>query len=116
MKKLIIAIVLLCTTVFADHENENENQNQGLYWRQLPVVCGEASVVDSYIELNDFEPVAVSLGRESSKPEGEPVFMVTFYANDRKESLAVVDVPSGVERCIMFHTFDTAIATKKHDT
>jgi hypothetical protein len=111
MKKIIFALILLCSSVYAEHEDA-----QSMFvWRSLPAVCGAPADVEKYIELNDFEAVSVSLGRASSQPDGEPVYMVTFYANDRQESLARVDIPDGTESCILYHTFNTSIVPKKNN-
>ena len=106
MKKLILTLTLLCSSVFAE---------EMFVWRNLPAVCGTPADVERYIELNDFEAVSVSLGRESSQPDGEPVYMVTHYANSKGESLARVDIPSGSESCILYHTFNTSIVPKKNN-
>ncbi len=39
--------------------------------------------------------------------EGEPVYMLTYMVNeDLTETVAVLDIPSNLERCVLFHTFD----------
>jgi len=106
MKKIIFALIFLCSSVFAE---------EMFVWRSLPAVCGAPEDVEKYLELNDFEAVSVSLGRESSQPDGEPVYMVTHYANSKKESLARVDIPDGIESCILYHTFNTSIVPKKNN-
>jgi len=106
MKKLILTLTLLCSSVFAE---------EVFVWRSLPAVCGTPANVERYIELNNFEAVSVSLGRESSQPDGEPVYMVTHYANSKGESLARVDIPNGSESCILYHTFNTSIVPKKNN-
>jgi len=107
MKKIILILTLICSSVFAE---------ESLYWRQLPVVCGIPENVQAYINEKEFEPVAISLGRELSQPDGEPVFMVTYYANSKKEALVTIDIPNGTETCIMFHSFNMAIVKDKPNT
>jgi hypothetical protein len=41
------------------------------------------------------------------KGTGMAVYMMTIMMNsDFTESMSVIDVPSGTERCILYHTFD----------
>ena len=47
----------------------------------------------------------MSLGRAGSKPDGEPVYMVTTYEKD-DQVLVTVDLPSAGETCILFHTYN----------
>jgi len=108
MKKIILGLLLFCVTSFA-------NAN-GLYQVQIPVVCGTPDVVESYIKAKNFDAVGISLGRSGSQPDGEPVFLLTFYANSDNESLITMDTPSGVERCILFHSFNTALLPEKQGT
>jgi len=105
MKKLIIGLLLFCTTAFANP--------WGFYQIQMPVVCGTPDAIERYLTAKQFEPVGISLGRSGSKPDGEPVYLITFFANERNESLVTMDIPSGVERCILFHSFDTALLPPK---
>ena len=107
MKKIILGLLLFCVTSFA-------NAN-GLYQVQIPVVCGTPDVVESYIKAKNFDAVGISLGRAGSQPDGEPVYMVTHYANSKKETLARVDIPDGIESCILYHTFNTSIVPKKNN-
>ena len=108
MKKLIIGILLFCTTAIANP--------YGLYQIEMPVVCGTPDVVESYIKTHNFDAVGISLGRAGSKSDGEPVFLLTFYANPDNESLMTMDIPSGAERCILFHSFNTALLPEKKGT
>jgi HSP20 family molecular chaperone IbpA len=100
MKKIIIGLLLLCTSVFA-----NEELTYDLYWQQAPVVCGAPPEVQRYISDEDFKPVHLSLGRASSLPDGEPVYLVAYYEND-DQILVTVDVAGATETCILFRTFN----------
>ena len=108
MKKLILGFILFCTTASAN--------SYGLYQIQMPVVCGTPETVESYIKVNNFDAVGISLGRAGSQPDGEPVYLLTFYANPNNESLMTMDIPSGAERCILFHSFNTALLPEKQGT
>lgn len=99
MKKLILILSLLCSSVFAEEYTP-------FHWRNLPTVCGTPEDVQNYIEYNELKPTHLSLGRESSKSDGEPVYLVTYYENDKGETLVTVDVPQGTETCILYHTFN----------
>jgi len=100
MKKIILILSLLCTGVFA-----NEELTYDLYWQQAPVVCGSPPEVQRYIYDEDFEPVHLSLGRASSQPDGEPVYMISYYENE-DQILVTVDVAGATETCILFRTFN----------
>mgnify|MGYP006936538376 FL=1 len=109
MKKLITLLaILFCTTAFANP--------YGFYQIQMPVVCGTPDAIESYIKAKNFDAVGISLGRAGSQPDGEPVFLLTFYANSDNESLMTMDIPSGFERCILFHSFNTALLPEKKGT
>ena len=89
MKKIIIGFLLLCTNVFA----------YDMYWQQVPAVCGAPPEVQRYISDEGFKPVHLSLGRVSSLPDGEPVYMISYYEND-DQILVTVDVSGANETCI----------------
>jgi len=108
MKKIIIGLLLFCTTSFANP--------YGFYQIQMPVVCGTPDAIDNYIKVNNFDAVGISLGRTGSHPDGDPVYLLTFYANPNNESLMTMDIPSGAERCILFHSFNTALLPEKKGT
>ena len=76
-----------------------------LYWQQVPAVCGMPEDVKNYIESKELKPVHISLGREAGNPNGEPVYMVTYYENE-DQTLVTVDIPSAEETCILYHTFN----------
>jgi len=104
MKKILIVLSLLfASIVYADHEDFTGE----VYIEQLPSLCGTQESIQKYIEHMKFKPFHLSLGREAMTKEGQPVFMVTYMVNeDSTESIAVLDIPNGLQRCIMFHTFD----------
>ena len=90
--------MLLCTSVFAE-------ETYDLYWQQVPAVCGAPPEVQRYISDEDFKPVHLSLGRVSSLPDGEPVYMISYYEND-DQILVTVDVSGASETCILFRSFN----------
>ena len=103
MKKIIIVLSLLCGIAYAEHGVDEKHYE--LYWQQIPAVCGKSSIVQEYIEDKGLEPVYMSLGRAGSKPDGEPVYMVTTYEKD-DQVLVTVDLPGAQETCILFHTYN----------
>ena len=111
MKKLILILSLICGIAYAEHGVEEKHYD--LYWQQIPAVCGNPDAVQEYIDDKGFEPKHISLGRSGSKPDGEPVYMVTYYENE-DQVLVTVDIPGAQETCILFHTHNKSlIETKK---
>jgi len=101
--------LLLSTTIAAsDHEQPNSDKLQpGLYWQQMPVVCGHIDTVNKYLEQYNFKPENQSAGRARAKPDGSPVYVVTYFINgDRSETIATIHVPGDPEVCMIFRSFD----------
>ena len=98
MKKLIVVLTLLCSVAYTEESN--------LYWNKVPAVCGEPEAVQRYISEKELKPKHISLGRTNGQPDGEPVYMVTFYENEDDETLVTVNVPNDTETCILYHTFN----------
>jgi len=102
MKKIIIGFLLLCTSVFA-----NDELSYDLYWQQVPALCSAPEMIKNYLNHFKFKPQNISLGRERMVKDGQPVYMITYYiTEDGTQTTATIDVPSGRESCILFHTFD----------
>jgi hypothetical protein len=68
--------------------------------------------VERYIQDNKFVAVNVSFGKENAKEDGLMVFVITYYINDKHQTLAVADTPNDPYRCMIFHTFDLKINSK----
>lgn len=106
MKKIIICILfsLFSFTVNADHEND---LGKNYYFTQVPALCGTQEVIKKYLNHYNFKPHSISLGREGMTKEGQPVYMVTYYiSEDGTQTTVTIDVPSGLEKCMLFHSFD----------
>ena len=100
MKKLIIIICLLWSTItYAVEKYE-------LFGMNMPMMCGTPETIDQYIKDKKFTPVNLSFGKENAKPEGTPIFLLTYYINDKEETLAVAESPNDPLKCVVFHTFD----------
>ena len=99
MKKLLSILLFSCTIASAE--------TYDLWWQQIPAVCGQPNEVTRYIEDNNFQAVHMSLGRQGSDSEGEPVYMITYYENEKQDqTLVTVDIPSALETCIVYRTFN----------
>ena len=109
MKKIIISLLfsLIAFTASADHEKNLSS----LYMSELPGLCGKPEAIQTYLEHYKFVPQNISLGREGMVVDGQPVFMITYYVSeDGTQTTATIDIPSGTERCLMYHTFDLTSA------
>ena len=79
---------------------------------QYPMMCGMPAEVDRYILDNKFTPINVSFGKEGAKEDGDIIFAITYYINDKHETVAVAEAPNDPFKCIVFHTFDMQMNTK----
>ncbi len=101
MKKLLILICLLWnTTSYANMEKYD------LFGMTMPMMCGLPVSVDQYIKDNGFTAINISFGKENAKEDGEIVFAITYYINDKRQTLAVAESPTDPYKCMIFHTFD----------
>ena len=112
MKKLIIAITLLLTSiVFAEHEPPKK-ETFNFWWEQIPAVCSTSDEIERWAEFKEFEPVNMSFGREGGAPDGKIVYIVVYWINKNQESFASVSTPEQPdESCIVFRTFDLKLNT-----
>ena len=105
MKKILLTILTLLFTSVAYAEHEADMRMY--YFAQVPALCSTPAVIDNYLNHFELEPYHLSLGREGMEPQGQPVYMVTYYVSKSMEqSATTIDVPSQAERCILFHSFD----------
>ena len=101
MKKLLILICLLWnTTSYANMEKYD------LFGMTMPMMCGLPVTIDQYIKDNGFTAINISFGKENAKEDGEIVFAITYYINDKRQTLAVAESPTDPYKCMIFHTFD----------
>jgi len=106
MKKLLISIILGLFSFSANADHETQMLGE-VYFQNVPALCGTPESIQAYTDHYDMKPVYISLGREGMVSEGMAVYMMTIMMNsDFTESMSVIDVPSGTERCILYHTFD----------
>jgi len=101
MKKLLILICLLWnTTSYADMEKYD------LFGMSMPMMCGLPATVDQYIKEKGFTAINISFGKENASKDGDVVFAITYYINDKRQTLAVAESPTDPYKCMIFHTFD----------
>ena len=104
---LIIAFILTVSICTAKADHKPTTEMDGLYWSQLPTICGTTEAVQEYITHNEFVLDKIGVGRENAKQEGNPVYMVSYFNTaDSKQGLVVITSPSGLESCMLFRAFD----------
>ena len=120
LKSIIFGAVLITMSTFAMAEQETSplpempNEQGQLYWLQMPVICGTSESVLAYIEKNEMTLVNVSVGRDRAKPDGEPVFIVSYYVDPTQTiSLVVMSTMNGMESCMLYKSFDLRFMPKK---
>ena len=113
LKSIIFGAVLITMSTFAMAEQETSplpempSEQGQLYWLQMPVICGTSESVLAYIEKNEMTLVNVSVGRDRAKPDGEPVFIVSYYVDPTQTiSLVVMSTMNGLESCMLYKSFD----------
>tara|TARA_S200002703_G_scaffold17967_1_gene14687 strand:+ start:339 stop:677 length:339 start_codon:yes stop_codon:yes gene_type:complete len=98
-----ITILFLFFSTFASADEHGYD----FRWQHIPVICGDTPEILKYLEDNEFILQYVSVGREGSKTDGNPVYWVAFYLNEKgSESVSTATSPSGNETCILYRSFD----------
>ena len=111
MKKIVYTfIITLWVLTIASIFRASANENLGTYdfhVEMLPGVCGTQKEVERFAKNNNYIPLNYSLGREGSKSDGEPVFIVTYWVNeDVTQTMVTVQVPNDGSACILYISFD----------
>ena len=109
MKKLILTIILcLFTAIAVAEEKEDRIENlPGVWWEKVPAVCVENSTLFDYAKRNELQALNRSFGRTGGKPDGEIVYVVTYWVNVYNNmSMASVQVPGAQYSCVLYRTFD----------
>ena len=112
MKKLILTIILcLFTAIAVAEEKEDRIENlPGVWWEKVPAVCVENSTLYEYAERNELQALNRSFGRTGGKPDGEVVYVVTYWVNVHNNmSMASVQVPGAQYSCVLYRTYDLEI-------
>ena len=90
-----------------------EQKTYNFWWESIPAVCSTTSEIERWADDNDFTPVNVSYGKEGGTVEGEIVYMVVYWINERQESFASVQTPQAPNQsCIVFRTFNLKLNTE----
>ena len=120
LKSIIFGAVLITMSTLAMAEQETSplpefpSEQGQLYWLQMPVICGTSESVLAYIEKNEMTLVNVSVGRDRARPDGEPVFIVSYYVDPTyTQSLVVMSTMNGMESCMLYKSFDLKFMPKK---
>ena len=122
LKSIIFGALLITMSTFAMAEQETsplpempqDNLQGQLYWLQMPVICGTSESVLAYIEKNEMTLVNVSVGRDKARPDGEPVFIVSYYVDPTYTiSLVVMSTMNGLESCMLYKSFDLKFMPNK---
>lgn len=83
---------------------------EGFAWQNMPMVCAGGTAIVDGLTQRGFVPVNISLGRRGSDPQGEPVFLITYYiSQDGNSTAATMNVPTSTDTCLMYITHDLVI-------
>ena len=117
MQKIIwstlIALILLTANLKADHETHQSplpKLEPGYNWQSMPMVCASGNTIVNDLTAKGFVPVNMSLGRKEASPEGEPMFLVTYFINqDATATAATMNIPISTDTCLLFLTHDLVV-------
>ena len=109
MKKLLLTICIILFTTISYAEEESKKYN--LMMMTYPMMCGMPEEVNRYIMDHKFTAINVSFGKEGATEDGDVIFAITYYINDKHETLAVAEAPNDPFKCMIFHTFDMQMNT-----
>ena len=101
---LVALTFLLTANLMADNHIP---EDLGYQWQQIPAMCAPERQVLDDLKAQGFVPVNMSLGRERSDPQGEPVFLVTYFiTQDMSGTAATLSIPTSPITCVLFITHD----------
>ena len=116
MKKILLSILLgvfLAMASYAQEPQEPEDRIEnlpGVWWEKIPAVCVENSTLFDYAKRNELQALNRSFGRTGGKPDGEVVYVVTYWVNIYNDmSMASVQVPGANYSCVLYRTFDLQV-------
>ena len=109
MKKLILSIILgvfIAISSYAEEDMFSELPS-GIWWEQIPAVCVPNEGILEYTKKKELQALNKSFGRTGGKPDGEIVYIITYWVNiHTNESMATVMTPGSVYSCVLFRSFD----------
>ena len=109
MRKLILTIILSLFTAFAvAEEKEDRLENlPGIWWENVPTVCVPNTTLLEFTERKGFQPLNRSFGRNNGKPDGQIVYIITYWLNIKdNQVMSSVMVPNANYSCVLYRTFD----------
>ena len=107
----IASTFLLTANLMADNHIP---EDLGYQWQQIPAMCAPERQVLDDLKAQGFVAVNMSLGRERSDPQGEPVFLVTYFVKqDMSGTAATLTIPTSPLACILFVTHDLVALNKE---
>ena len=109
MRKLILTIILSLFTAFAvAEEKEDRLENlPGIWWENVPTVCVPNTTLREFTERKGFQPLNRSYGRNNGKPDGQIVYIITYWLNIKdNQVMSSVMVPNANYSCVLYRTFD----------
>ena len=112
MKKLILTIILSLFTAFAvAEEKEDRLENlPGIWWDNVPTVCVPNTTLLEFTERKGFQPLNRSFGRNNGKPDGQIVYIITYWLNIKdNQVMSSVMVPNAQYSCVLYRTFDLSV-------
>ena len=127
MKKLILSLIIGVFVALSSYAEEPETwlYNQmpyaqtpddrpslqdelpGVWWEHIPAICVNNEVLEDYAEKKGLQLLNISFGREGGRPEGQIVYIVSYWVNvHNDQSMATVMTPGSTYSCVLFRTFD----------
>ena len=127
MKKLILSLIIGVFVALSSYAEEPETwlYNQmpyaqvpddkpslqdelpGVWWEHIPAICVNNEVLEDYAEKKGLQLLNISFGREGGRPEGQIVYIVSYWVNvSNDQSMATVMTPGSTYSCVLFRTFD----------
>tara|TARA_R100001079_G_scaffold35145_1_gene17970 strand:+ start:453 stop:824 length:372 start_codon:yes stop_codon:yes gene_type:complete len=109
MKKLILTIIIsLFSFVSVNAEEDRLESLPGVWWESVPSVCVPNDTLKEFADRKDFQPLSMSYGRNGGQPDGDIVYIITFWVSiESNQQMASVQVPNGEYSCVLYRTFDT---------
>lgn len=119
---MLIAVFLLNFSITAEETSETPEipktpnvtlpaLTPGYHWQKLPMICAEGGKIINDLTEKGFVPVNMSLGRKGADPEGEPVFLITYFVGQNLSSTAAtMNIPVSEDTCLLFLTHDLVLS------
>ena len=100
----------MAVNAYSNHSDFQLEDIPGIWWEKVPTLCLPNEILWEYADEKGMQPLNVSYGRKGAKPDGEIVYIVTYWVGiETNETMASVQVPEGDYSCVLFRTFDTQL-------